>query len=266
VTLSFFLIYVDRNSNHLNTVRSMAHDIMRPLYSAVDIPQEVFARVKYSLTDRLELLRENKKLVDANRLLSNYAIRFESARNENNRLRDIFHSSSGLREEVEVANVLQVKNDPSSKILFLDKGSSSGVFVGQPVVDADGIVGQVINVGRFISTVLLAIDRNHSTPVVIDRNGLRAIAEGSREDNTLSLLFLSSSDDVKVGDKVVSSGLGDVFPKGYPVGSVRSVEPALDSRYQNIRVTPASKIGRFREVLLVMPKDFSESSDRETQK
>lgn len=264
--LSFLLIYVDNNSNHLNTFRAIGHDFMRPIYSVVHYPQQISAWVKYGLMERLELLQENKRLTDANRFLTYDAMRFDSARNENNRLRGMLQSSSGLGEDVEVANVLQVKNDPSSKVVFLDKGSNSGVFVGQPVVDAEGIVGQVINVGRFISTVLLATDRNHSIPVIIDRNGLRSIAEGSRENKTLSLLFLNSSDDVRVGDKVVSSGLGDVFPKGYPVGSVSSVEPAQDSGYQNIRVLPASKIGRIREVLLVMPNNFTKPLNRETEK
>jgi rod shape-determining protein MreC len=266
VILSFLLIYIDKNSNHLDTLRGMGHDFMSPIYSVVDFPQKMSTRVKYGLTERLQLLKENERLADANRFLSYDAMRFNSARNENNRLRGMLQSSSGLKEEVEVANVLQIKHDPSSKVVFLDRGSNSGVFVGQPVVDAEGVVGQVINVGRFISTVLLATDRNHSIPVVIDRNGLRSIAEGSRENKTLSLLFLSSSDDVRVGDKVVSSGLGDVFPKGYPVGSVISVEPILDSEYQNIRVSPASKIGRFREVLLVMPNNFAKPSNTAIQK
>ena len=264
--LSFLLLYIDKNSNHLDTFRAIGHDFMRPIYSVIDYPQKISTSVKHALTDRLELLEENKRLADANRFLSYDAMRFDSARNENNRLRGMLQSSSDLGKDVKVANVLQVKNNPSSKVVFLDKGSNSGVFVGQPVVDAEGIVGQVINVGRFISTVLLATDRNHSIPVVIDRNGLRSIAEGSRENRTLSLLFLSSSDDVRVGDKVVSSGLGDVFPKGYPVGSVSSVEPALDSGYQNIRVLPSSKVGRFREVLLVMPNNFTKPLNRGTQK
>jgi len=266
VILSFLLIYIDKNSNHLDMLRAMGHDFMRPIYSIVDFPQKATAWFKYSVTDRFELLKENKRLADENRFLSYDAMRFYSARNENNRLRGMLQSSSGLREDVEVANVLQVRNDPSSKVVFLDKGSNSGIFVGQPVVDAEGIVGQVINVGRIISTVLLATDRNHSIPVVIDRNGLRSIAEGSREDKTLSLLFLSSSDDVRVGDKVVSSGLGDVFPKGYPVGSVISVEAGLDSDYQNVRVLPASKIGRFPEVLLVIPNNVAKPQNREIQK
>ncbi len=219
----------------------------------IDVPKKLSDKIVLSISDRLALLEENKILKDENRILSYDAKRFYSSRNENARLRGMVKSSSSLDEAVEVANVLQVNNNPAGKVVFLDKGSKSGVFVGQAVLDAEGVVGQVIKVSLFISTVLLATDHNHAIPVVIDRNGLRSIAEGSRQDALLSLSFLGLSDDVRVGDKVVSSGMGNLFPKGYPVGSVISVEPSLGTDYQTVRVLPASRIGRSREVLLVIP-------------
>ena len=248
---------MDKNSDHLDVLRSLGHNIVNPIYVVVDYPQKIFSETVQSFRDRLELLTENKRLADDNRILSYDARRFNSVRNENNRLRRMLESSSSLNEAVEVANVLQVNNDPSARVVFLDKGSRGGVFVGQAVVDAEGVVGQIIKVSHFVSTVLLVTDKNHAIPIVIDRNGLRSIAAGSKRDKLLSLMFLGSSDDVRVGDKVVSSGLGKVFPKGYPVGSVVSVEPSLDTDYLTVRILPASKIGQFREVLLVIPDEAS---------
>ncbi len=125
--------------------------------------------------------------------------------------------------------------------------------MGQPLIDAHGVMGQVIHVSPFSSSALLITDPSHALPVQLNRNGLRSVAVGTGASNTLELTHLPNNADVVVGDIVVTSGLGGRFPSGYPVGTVISVETDTGQPFAKVAVEPAAQLERNREVLLVWP-------------
>jgi len=142
----------------------------------------------------------------------------------------------------------------------INKGQREGAYYGQPVVDADGVMGQIIHVGPFSSTVLLITDPSHALPVQINRNGLRAIAVGTGLDSILLLENLPTNADIRKGDLVVSSGLGHRFPQGYPVGVVEDIQLEPAEPFAKVVVTPSAHPGQSREVLLVWPFDSTDST------
>jgi rod shape-determining protein MreC len=141
--------------------------------------------------------------------------------------------------------------DPYRQHFTINRGAGDGVYVGQALLDADGIVGQIMRVDLFTSEAVLISDADHALPVAINRNGLRTIIIGTGDSVRLRLPYLTNSADVEVGDLVVSSGLGGVFPSGYPVGHVQQVERRPGQSFAEVLVEPAAKLDRAREVMLV---------------
>ena len=229
---------------------SLAH----PLHFAASLPVSWFHRASAALTDRKQLLEENERLRQERLFLNARAQRFAALQEENRRLKNLLESSTEILEgQVLMAELVQVNLQPFRQQIIINKGRRDEVFKGQPVVDADGVMGQVTQVGLFSSTVLLLTDPAHSIPVQIDRNGLRSIAVGTGRGNALLLDYLPANADVKEGDLIVSSGLGGRFPPGYPVGSVTQVAHALGEPFSEVSVAPRAKFGRSREVLLLWP-------------
>jgi len=173
---------------------------------------------------------------------------------ENRRLRELLDSSPVLGEEVVVADVIAVDSNPSSRQILINKGSRQHIYVGQPIADAQGVLGQVIQVNPYTSTALLISDARHALPVQVNRTGVRAIAVGAGESDRLLLSFVPTNADIAPGDLVVSSGLDNRFPAGYPVGKVAEVTVVPGEPFSRIVVEPSAQLGRSREVLLVWPQ------------
>lgn len=231
-------------------ISSLAH----PLHFVASLPVSWFHRASAALADRKQLLEENETLRQERLFLNARAQRFAALQEENRRLKNLLESSTEILEgQVLMAELVQVNLQPFRQQIIINKGRRDEVFKGQPVVDADGVMGQVTQVGLFSSTVLLLTDPAHSIPVQIDRNGLRSIAVGTGRGNALLLDYLPANADVKEGDLIVSSGLGGRFPRGYPVGSVTRVAHALGEPFSEVSVAPRAKFGRSREVLLLWP-------------
>jgi len=167
------------------------------------------------------------------------------------RLRELLNSSSLVDERVLVAELIGVDPNPFTQRILLDKGEADGVFLGQPVLDASGLMGQVVEVLPHSARVLLVTDASHSLPVQINRNGLRAIASGTGRNEWLELRYVGDTADVREGDIVVSSGLGQRFPAGYPVGRVQTVTRHPAQSFAEVRVTPSAQLNRSRYLLLV---------------
>lgn len=231
-------------------ISSLAH----PLHFAASLPVAWFHQASAALAARERLLEENERLRRERLFLNARAQRFAALQEENRRLKNLLESSTDILEgQVLMAELVQVNLQPFRQQIIINKGRRDEVFKGQPVVDADGVMGQVTQVGLFSSTVLLLTDPAHSIPVQIDRNGLRSIAVGAGRDNALLLDYLSANADVKEGDLIVSSGLGGRFPPGYPVGVVTQVAHALGEPFSEVSVAPRARFGRSREVLLLWP-------------
>jgi rod shape-determining protein MreC len=150
-----------------------------------------------------------------------------------------------------VTEVIGVSPNPVNHTVTVDRGTNDGVYIGQPVLDADGLMGQVVEVYENYSKVLLITDINHALPVQVLRNGLRSIVEGISDFNLMALRFVSPTVDIEEGDKLVSSGLGGRFPMGYPVGTVSSISQKPGEKFMEIKVIPSAKLDRSRHLLLV---------------
>ena len=177
----------------------------------------------------------------------------QALESENMRLRELLGSSFRLQERVQVAELLSVDLDPFYQHVIIDKGESFGVYEGQPVLDSLGVMGQVAEVSQFSSRVVLLTDPSHSIPVQIVRNGLRAVVTGRGLGEALQMEFLPHNADVRVGDMLVTSGLGGRFPVGYPVGTVTAVDFPQGKSFAEIAVAPAARLSTSREVMLVLP-------------
>jgi rod shape-determining protein MreC len=210
------------------------------------------------LSSRRELTAENEKLRSEALILNAKLQKYIELRAENVRLRDLMNSSERLNDTVVVAEVIAVASDPNRHQLVVDKGSRDGAFVGQPVIDANGLLGQIIEVGVLQSRVLLITDSAHALPVRVSRNGLRAIAEGTGLIDELTLTHVAATTDIHVGDVLVSSGLGGRFPGGYPVGEVTEVSIDPGQPFAEVRARPMAQLDRSRNVLLVFSEQKSE--------
>ena len=225
-----------------------------PLQYAVNAPIRALGRLSTRIRTHEDLFEDNERLRADNLLLRSRTHKFEALAHENLRLRKLLGSSVEFGETVVGADVLAIETSPSARQIVIDKGSRHSAYVGQPVVDAYGVLGQIVQTGLFTSTALLITDLEHATPVQINRTGLRAISVGTNGVDELSLSFIPTNADIKVGDLVVTSGLGGLFPPGYPIGEVTKVEIDHGEPFATIIVTPSAQVSRAREVLLVWPE------------
>ena len=212
---------VDHRQSHLESVRSILSTLIYPLQYAVNIPVKVGNWMSESLVTQRMLLEENNRLHEEHLLLSSRLQKFNVIEEENKRLRELFESSVRLGERVLIAELIAVEQEPFRRKFLIDKGQREGVYNGQPVVNATGVMGQIIHVASFSSTVLLITDPKHALPVQINRNGLRAIAVGTGKDNALLLENVPSNADIKQGR------FGNI------IGTWESVSSWISGRYDN---------------------------------
>jgi rod shape-determining protein MreC len=217
----------------------------------VSFPVETAEQAYDSIVSYSELKEENARLKEKQLVDNIKLLKFEALENENIRLRGLLESSFKLGEQVLVAELLSVNLVPYEHVMVVNKGSRFGVHEKQAVLDANGIVGQVIRSLPLSSEVMLITDPNHAIPVQVNRNGLRTIAIGDGQANRLNLPFLPNNADILPGDLLVTSGLGGTFPQGYPVAVVDSFTAQPNKPFANISATPKAKLDRIRELLVV---------------
>ncbi len=237
--------------------------VIYPLQQLVNIPVSLGLWVTGSFTDRADLLKENTNLRMQQTILKTQLQKFSAIEAENLRLRELLQSSQRVKEKVLIGEIIAVDLDPFTRQIVINKGSNFGVFNGQPILDADGVMGQVIHVGPFSSTAMLITDPSHATPVELNRNGYRAIAIGTGGTSILELTNIPNSADIVIDDLLVTSGLGGRFPPGYPVGRISEVDTDVSRSYAKVVVTPSANLDRGREVLLVWSADKKNESEEE---
>jgi rod shape-determining protein MreC len=248
---SIALMVADHRYGHLEQVRSALASVAYPLQRAVDFPFRIWDRLTGSFADRNRLRAENLELTARLRLANLQLQRFAALEDENRRLRDMRENSAGIAERVLVGSILNVELDPFRHRVLVDKGSADGVFKGQTVLDADGIFGQVSQVHTRSSEVILISDAEHAIPVQSNRSGLRTIAVGTGDPDLLSLPFVTVESDLQPGDLLITTGMGGVFPSGYPVAKVTRVERNPAATFAVVDARPTARLDRDREVLLV---------------
>jgi rod shape-determining protein MreC len=251
VVLSIVLMTMDRRSNYLQSGRLWVSTALNPFYSVAQAPLEWWGWLTESLTDRETLRSENERLSRELRVARVRLLQFDALSEENRRLRAIRSASQGIAGRTLIAEIMQVSLDPFRHRVRINQGSENGVFKGQPVLDAFGIIGQVARVDRYGAEVILISDPEHATPVQVNRNGIRSIAVGTGDMSKLSLSFLTVEADIKVDDLLVSSGLDQIFPQGYPVARVTKVERNSAATFAIVEARPLAQLDRAREVVLL---------------
>ena len=249
--VSIALMVTDQRYDHLERVRGWLSAAAYPVQVAVDLPFRIWSRLTGSFADRSRLRSENLELNARLRLANLQLQRFAALEDENRRLRDMRENSAGVAERVLVASIMNVDLDPFRHRVLLDKGAADGVFKGQAVLDAEGIFGQVSQVHARTAEVILISDAEHAIPVQSNRSGLRSIAVGTGDSDRLSLPFITVEADLKAGDLLISTGMGGVFPSGYPIAEVTRVERDAAATFAVVDARPTARLDRDREVLLV---------------
>ena len=248
---SVALMVADKRYNQLEQVREWLSAAAYPVQAAVDLPFRAWDWVTDSFADRSRLREENLELTARLRLANLQLQRFAALEDENRRLRDMRQNSAGVADRVLVASIMNVDLDPFRHRVLVDKGARDGVFKGQAVLDAEGIFGQVSQVHAETAEVILISDAEHAIPVQSNRSGLRTIAVGTGDSDRLSLPFVTVESDLKVGDLLISTGMGGVFPRGYPVAEVTRVDRTAAATFALVDARPTARLDRNREVLLV---------------
>jgi len=249
--LSITMMSLDQRQHHMDSIRAVLSVILYPLQQLIDLPRESSEWLTESLASRRFLLQENSRL-HAHQLLQRSRLQKMAAlQAENSRLRKLLKSSSRVEERVLIAELLAVDMAPFSRQVILNKGRRDGIYTGQPVLDADGILGQVVFAGPFSSNVMLITDPSHALPVTVNRNGLRAIAIGTDKADQLELSHLPNNADIREGDLLVTSGLGGRFPPGYPVATITHIERNPNLPFATVFAKPSGHLESGREVLIV---------------
>lgn len=255
--LSILLMVIDHREQHLDAVRKAISATVYPLRVVVDAPVSAWRWLQATTADRNELLLENSRL-NAERLLTHARLqRYAALEAENARLRAMLEATSRVTDRVRVAEIMSVSSNPYRHAIVIDKGQQDDVYDGQALIDADGVVGQVIEAGVLSSQALLISDPDHALPVEVNRNGLRTIAFGTGEYDRLELQYLPNNADIEVGDLLVTSGLGGTFPAGYPVGIVETVERLPQEPFARVAARPAAALNQVREIMLIWPTETS---------
>lgn len=259
VVLSVALMVVDARFSVLQPVRQQMSRVLIKAYWVTNLPEQFWQGISNQFGSRAELMAENEKLKTEALLLQGRLQKLAALTEQNVRLRELLNSSALVNEKVEVAELIGIDPNPFTHRILINKGERDGVVLGQPVLDARGLMGQVVELMPYTSRVLLLTDTTHSIPVQVNRNGLRAIASGTGNPERLELRHVADTADIKEGDLLVSSGLGQRFPAGYPVATVKEVIHDSGQPFAIVRAVPTAALNRSRYMLLV----FSDSRSPE---
>lgn len=251
LALSCALVVSDHQGGWLSQFRQQASVAMQPLWWLAGLPSRLGDSMRNDAATRTQLSADNRRLRNELLVLNAGQARLRVEAVENARLRALLGAVEQGSLDVQLAPILDVDQDPTRQRLLLDAGSRNGVRVGQSVIDAGGLLGQVITVTPLTSTVLLVTDLEHAVPVIIARNGVRLVAYGSGRADHLALRNVPLSADVEVGDTLVTSGLGGRFPPGFPVGTITELQPDDSRAFLVGDLTPAAQLDRGRDVLLL---------------
>lgn len=251
-------MWLDSHGPFFQPVKQGLGYVLEPLNKISTAPSVLMSWFGESAKSLEELQQENAKINAQNLILQQKIQRLVSLETENIELRELLSASERIDDTVLVSELIAVDPDPYSQQIIVNKGSDDQVFIGQPVLDSQGLMGQVIDVLPHSSRVLLIVDSNHAIPVQVNRNGVRAIAVGSGQLGELNLVYVPDTADIKQGDLLVSSGLGGRYPRGYPVAEVSKVEHHPGKAFAVVTAVPSAQLDRSRHMLLV----FSEKAGR----
>lgn len=263
--LSLVLMFSDYRYQHMDQVRSVLTVAVTPLQWAVDLPNRLWSWSATNFSDRNALLDENAVLKEQALQLSSKNQRMAYLIAENLRLRELLNAQKPYKDHFLLGEVIGLDADAFTHQVLVNRGRRDGVYEGQAVVDALGLMGQVVSVSAYTSRVLLAADTAHAVPVLINRNGFRVIAIGSGNIDELTLSHVPDTADIREGDLLVTSGLAGRFPKGYPVAEVSRVRHEPGKPFATVEARPLAQLERSRYVLMLNPKEIFEEDVMESR-
>ncbi len=245
------LMVLDHRGNYLESLRRTGGVLIEPVYRLAALPANLARATRTAVATQDQLASENRALREQLLFAQARLNRLDALVAQNARLKGLLDAQKNLGLTVQFARLINVDLDPFRHRIVLDVGASQGIDVGQPVIDAQGVMGQIVEVLPNSSIAMLITDATHAIPVVIERTGLRTIAYGSGAIDELQLPTIPISADVKVGDRLLTSGLGGRFPAGFPVGEVRQVGQDKSGMFIAAVAQPAAALDRSSEVLLL---------------
>ena len=251
LALAIALMVMDHRGGWLTAIRSQIEVVVQPLWRLAGLPAKLGDTVRNDASTRARLAKDNATLRNALLISGARIARLQTAAAENGRLRGLLGAAEQGGLDVQLAPILDIALDPTRQRVILDIGADQGVTLGQAAIDAGGLIGQVIEVRPSTATVLLLTDPDHAVPVAVSRNGIRLVAYG--RGDRLELANVPTSSDVKVGDRIVTSGLGGRFPPGFPVGTITALRRDESRAFLVGDLKPAARLDRGRDVLLLRP-------------
>jgi len=251
LALAIVLMVADHRNAYLTRVRWALSVAIEPVYRVAAMPAQIARQAGLAMADREQLTETNAKLSEQLLLAQARLNRLAALREQNQRLQELLDVQHSLGLGVQLAKIIDVDTDPFRHRLVVDAGARQGIEVGQAVLDAHGVMGQVVEVLPNTAVVMLITDPTHALPVVVERSGLRTIARGSGTLDTLELPNIPISGDCKVGDRLLTSGLGGHFPAGFPVGEIRAISNDASGMFAAAQATPDAALDRAGEVLIV---------------
>ena len=261
VIASIILMTVDHRWHSLELARSALSGILYPLQYTIDLPIRLFYWADETLSTQQTLLEKNREF-EARHLENRVQLqKLDIIEKENERLRKLLSATPKTTERLLISEIINVDLDPYKQLILLNKGSSSDVYQGQPIIDAHGIMGQVVHVGPMSSTAMLITDASHAIPVQVNRTGLRSIAFGSGQIDLLNLRHMPHNVDIEEGDLLITSGLGGTFPPNFPVAIISKVERPSGEPFATIEARPHALLDKSREVLLVWRNEPTATED-----
>jgi len=248
------LLVADYRGDSVRPVRSTLSVLLTPIQWLVDIPTNIADDISMVLLERTALIKDNNQLRSSAIILERKVQQMTVLRAENIRLRELLNSSARVDDKVLLTELIGVNPDPFQHQVILNKGSEDGVFVGQPVLDAGGVMGQVVEVSLYTNRTMLVTDGRHALPVEVVRNGMRAIALGNGNHGELDVTHVPDNADIREGDVLVSSALGGRFPYGYPLAKVVYVLRDPSRKFMIVKAKPLARLNNSRYVLMVGEK------------
>jgi len=252
--LSVALMFIDHHQKHLQGLRGAIGTLVAPLYFIAELPAEFFSWGGENVMTRSQLRAENALLRDENMVLKARLQKYVALEVENARLRNLLGAEATQVERRLVAEIIEVDSDSGRLSFVINKGIRNNVYIGQPVIDAKGVMGQVIDVTALTARVLMISDASHAIPVRVSRSGVRAIAVGTGRLDQLQLQHVADTSDIREGDLLLTSGLGRRFPPGYPVATVTRVIHDPGAPFARVEARPIAAMDRSSMVLLLWPQ------------
>jgi len=261
IAFSLILLLADSQFDLFSSSRIYLNSLVSPVQYVADAPQRLFSALSENVMTRKALKDRNQQFEKDNLYLKADRLLLTQLQHENKQLRKLLNSQRVFSNKRMITEVMSLRSDPFTHQLLIDKGALDGVYLGQPVISEQGVVGQVSQVGSTTSRVLLIIDASHGIPVRVQRNDVIAIVHGSGAWNKLNVPFIPSNADLQEGDLLVTSGLGGRFPAGYPVATVSHFNYQEGALYAEVSATPVAQLDRSRYLLLLWNDQPSKGSE-----